>query len=206
MTPFRNAPPVTDTFIRSHDQPGRMRVRDWQDIVSDVVESDADPEGWRAVAGDRERGLGEDMYLGHPSAGVFLLKTYTKNPFEVKGVGTQVARNVDDEIGSYLPDRDSGGRFGVQQSPKDEEEAERKARRLEQTLKAHSDAPTTPDDLFADVMDALDSPAHGPIEYENRSRPEGLADMSSTFEEAEEILDSELDDIVRDDDVGRSFQ
>jgi hypothetical protein len=183
-----------------------MRVRDWQDIVSDVVESDADPEGWRAVAGDRQGGLGEDMYLGHPSAGVFLLKTYTKNPFEVKGVGTQVARKVDGEIGSHLPDRDSGGRFGVRQPPEDEGEAEETARRLEQTLKAHSDAPTTPDDLFTDVMDALDSPAHGPIEYENRARPDGLRDMSNTFEEAEEVLDAELDEIVHEDDVSRGFR
>lgn len=45
-----------------------MRVRDWQDIVSDVVDSDADPDDWRAVAGDRASGLGEDLYLGHPGA------------------------------------------------------------------------------------------------------------------------------------------
>jgi hypothetical protein len=183
-----------------------MRVRDWQDIVSDVVESDADPEGWRAVAGDRRRGLGEDMYLGHPRAGVFLLKTYTKNPYNVKGVGTQVARKIDDEIGSYLPREDSGGRFGVQRPPADDNEAEEKARHLEETLKAHADAPTTPDDLFTDVMDVLDSPAYGPIEYEQRTRPDGLDEMSDTFEEAEELLDAELDDIVTGDDVGRGFQ
>ncbi|MFB6295626.1 MAG: hypothetical protein ABEH66_02140 [Halobacteriales archaeon] len=183
-----------------------MRVRDWQDIVSDVVESDADPEGWRAVAGDRQSGLGEDMYLGHPSAGVFLLKTYAKNPYEVRGVGTRVARKIDDEIGSYFPREDSGGRFGVQSPPEDEDDAEEKARRLEQTVKAHADAPTTPDDLFSDVMEALDSPAYGPMEYEQRTRPEGLDDMSNAFEEAEELLDAELDDVVTEDDVGRGFQ
>jgi len=183
-----------------------MRVRDWQDIVSDVIESDADPEGWRAVAGDRRDGLGEDMYLGHPGAGVFLLKTYAKNPYEVRGVGTQVARKIDDEIGSYFPQEDSGGRFGVQSPPEDGDEAEQKARRLEQTVKAHADAPTTPDDLFSDVMEALDSPAYGPMEYEQRTRPDGLEDMSNTFEEAEELLDAELDEVVTEDDVGRGFQ
>lgn len=35
-----------------------MRVRDWQDILKDVVESDADAGGWRAVAGDRNGGVG----------------------------------------------------------------------------------------------------------------------------------------------------
>lgn len=183
-----------------------MRVRDWQDIVSDVVESDADPDDWRAVAGDRQRGLGEDMYIGHPSAGVFLLKTYAKNPHEVRGVGTQVARKIDDDIGRHFPDRDTGGQFGVRTPPADEAEAEATARRVEQTLKTHADAPTTPKALFDDVMEALDSPAYGPLEYENRTRPDGLQNMSSTFEEAEEVLDSELDDIVQDDEVGRGFQ
>ena len=50
------------------------------------------------------------------------------------------------------------------------------------------------------------SPAHGPMEYENRSRSDGLEEMSTTFEETEEVLDAELEDIVREDDVGRGFQ
>lgn len=183
-----------------------MRVRDWQDIVSDVVESDAEPDDWRAIAGDRSRGIGEDMYLAHPSVGVFLLKTYTKNPHQIRGVGTQVARKIDDEIGTYLPDRNASGQFGVQTPPVDEDDAEEKARRVEQTVKTHADAPTTPEDLFTDVMEALDSPAYGPLEYENRSRPDELVDMATTFEEADEVLDAELEDLIREDEVGRSFQ
>ena len=41
-----------------------MRVRDWQDILENIVESDADAGDWRAVAGDRRGGPGEDMFLG----------------------------------------------------------------------------------------------------------------------------------------------
>ena len=91
-----------------------MRVRDWDDIVADVVESGAEPEGWRAVAGDRANGLGEDLYLGHPNSGVFHLKTYAKNPFEVHGVGTQVARRLDDELGTFFPESSDTSRFAVQ--------------------------------------------------------------------------------------------
>lgn len=181
-----------------------MRVRDWQDIVSDVVDRNVDPDGWRAVAGDRQSGLGEDLYLGHPNAGLFLLKTYAKNPFEVKGVGTQVARSLDDEIGSYLPN-ETPGKFAVHSPPADEDEAETKARHLEETIRAHSEAPTTPDDLFDDVMGALESPAYGPMAYEPTDRPEELASLSTTFEDAEDLLDSELDDLVSDDEVDRGF-
>jgi hypothetical protein len=181
-----------------------MRVRDWQDIVSDVVERDVDPEGWRAVAGDRQSGLGEDLYLGHPQAGLFLLKTYAKNPFEVRGVGTQVARSLDDEIGDYLP-TETPAKFAIHSPPADEREAETKARHLEETIKAHSEAPTTSDDLFSDVMEALESPAYGPMAYEPTDRPDQLSSLSTTFEDAEELLDAELDDLVTEDEVDRGF-
>ena len=181
-----------------------MRVRDWQDLLTEVVESDAEAADWRAVAGSRRRGIGEDLFLGHPSIGLFQLKTYAKNPFEVKGVGSKVARSLDDEIGSYLP-REAGGRFAVQSPPTDEDDARTKARRVEETIKAHAEAPTTPEDLFGDVMSALDSPAYGPVEYGQTERPEGLAALAGTFEEADELLDAELDDLIDDDGIGRGF-
>jgi hypothetical protein len=183
-----------------------MRIRDWQDIVEDVVESGVEPDDWRAVGGARSGGVGEDLYLGHPNVGVYLLKTYAKNPYEVKGVGTQVARKLDDEIGSFLPEEATDGRFAVQDPPEDEDDAEATARHLEEVVKAHADAPTTPDDFFDDVMDAMDSPAFGPMEFDRYGRPEPTDELSERFEEAEDLLNAELDDLVEDDDVGRAFQ
>jgi hypothetical protein len=181
-----------------------MRVRDWQDIMEDVVESKADPDGWRAVAGDRRGGLGEDLFFGHPNAGVFQVKTYAKNPYDVKGVGAEVARRIDDDLDPLFPG-ESAGRFGVQRPIEDESDAERTARRLEEVIRTHADAPTTGDALFEDVMDAVDSPAFGPMEYDMTGRPEGLDELSDTFEEAEELLNAELDDLVEADEVDRGF-
>jgi hypothetical protein len=182
-----------------------MRVRNWQDILNDVVDSGADAGDWRAVAGNRSSGIGEDMYLGHPAAGVFQLKTYAKNPFEVRGVGTQVARRIDDDLDPLFPDNEAG-RFGVQSPVEDEDEAKQTATELEGVLEAHADAPTNPDDLFEDVMGALDSPAYGPIEHDNYGRPDGLDDLSDEFEEAERLLNTELDDLVDDAGTNRGFQ
>jgi hypothetical protein len=182
-----------------------MRVRDWQDIVEEVVESEADPEGWRAVGGDRASGVGEDLFVGHPAAGVFQLKTYAKNPFEVQGVGRRVARRVDDDLDPLFPE-EGNGRFAVQRPPASEADAEQKATELEGVLEAHSEAPTTPADLFDDVMDVLDSPAFGPMEHDQYGRPEPLEELTGTFEEAQQVLDTELDQLLQDDDVGRGFQ
>lgn len=182
-----------------------MRIRDWRDIVEDVTEDGGDPEEWRAVAGRREGGVGEALFLGHPRVGVYHLQTYPKNPFEVKGVGARVARKLDDEIGSYFPDRESAGRFAIRDAPADEGDAEHRAKRLGEALRVHAEAPTTPEDLFTDVMDAIDSPAFGPMEFELSDRPAGLEGLSATFEDAEELVSAELDDLIADDDVDRGF-
>lgn len=181
-----------------------MRVREWSDIVGDVVESDADPADWRAVGGDRETGVGEDLYLGHPEVGLFQLKTYAKNPYEVKGVGTRVARKVDEDLAPLLP-QETNGRFAVQQPPSDEEEAESVANRLEAVVEAHADAPTTPEDFVDDMLEAMETPAYGPMEFDQYGRPSQLDDLAETFEEPEDILDAELDELVEDDEVGRAF-
>ena len=181
-----------------------MRVRDWQDILEDVVEAGENPGGWRAVGGTRARGIGEDLYLGHPEAGLYHLKTYAKNPFEVRGVGTRLARRLDDEIGGYLPEN-AHGRFAVRQAPDDEETAETRARRVQETLRTHAEAPTSPDHLFSDLMDALESPAFGPVDYDTRTRPDGVSELSSTFEDAEALLETEFEDLVDEDGVNRGF-
>ena len=181
-----------------------MRVRNWDDILRDVIESDADPGGWRAVGGDRAGGIGEDMYIAHPGVGAFQLKTYAKNPLEVDGVGTQVARRIDDELEPLFPDEDTGGLFGVQEPVENEDTARERVQELETVVETHADAPTTPDALFEDVMDALESPAYGPMEFDHHDRPDALDDLTGTFEEAEELLETEFEDIV-DETVERGF-
>lgn len=181
-----------------------MRVRDWQDIMQDVVESDVEPDDWRAVAGPREAGIGEDLYLGHPRTGVFLLKTYPKNPFERRGVGSHLSSSLDDELEQYLTD-DAPARFGVQSGPQDEDDAKERAKRLQETVRTHADAPTSPDALFEDVMDALDSPAFGPLTFDPNERNQPIESLSGTFDEADRMLNAELEDLLDEDEIGRGF-
>ena len=182
-----------------------MRVRDWQDIMEEVVDSGVDSDGWRAVGGDRTDGIGEDMFIGHPGVGVFQLKTYAKNPYDVDGVGARVARRIDDELDPLFPtEENASGLFGVQQPLADEDEAERAVKDLQTVVETHAEAPTSPEALFEDIMDALDSPAYGPMEFDHTDRPDPMDDLTETFDEAEELLDAEFEDII-DEDVERGF-
>ena len=181
-----------------------MRIRDWQDILNDVIDSDASPDEWRAVAGNRSSGLGEDLYLGHPSVGLFLLKTYTKNPFDVKGVGTKIARKIDDDIDPYLPTSNTA-RFAIQTPPSEPDLAKERFKRVQETVRVHADTPTTPDDFFTDLMDALESPAFGPMEFEPASRTSTLDSLAQTFDEAERLLNEDLESLIEDDGIDRGF-
>ena len=181
-----------------------MTIRDWQDVLAEVVDSTADPQSWRAVAGERRRGLGEDLYLGHPYAGVYHLKTFAKNPFEVNGVGTRVARKIDDDLEELFPAGDTG-QFGVQPGYESSEAAEAAANRVEDVVRTHADAPTSPDALFEDIMEAIDSPAYGAIEHDQFGRPDSLDELASTFTETESLLNAELDELIEDQDIGRGF-
>jgi len=79
------------------------------------------------------------------------------------------------------------------------------ATRLEETLRVHAEAPTEPDHLFEDVMDAVNSPAFGPLSYAFDDRPAELDALTDTFEAADELLAAELDDLIETDDVDRGF-
>jgi hypothetical protein len=86
----------------------------------------------------------------------------------------------------------------------DEEEAKEKAKDLEAVVETHADAPTTPRALVEDMLSALDSPAYGPMEFDQHDRPERMDELSETFEEAESLLDAEFEDVI-DEDVERGF-
>jgi len=197
---------VTDTVIIVARKEPTMRVRDWQDILEDVTESKADPDDWRAIVGNRASGPGEDLYLGNPGVGLFQVKTYAKNPFQVKGVGARIDRGFDEDVGQFFPDEDGTGRFAVQEAPEDEDTAKQRAKRVEEVIEAHADAPTEPGHLFDDVMDALESPAFGPIDGDHRERPEDVDELTATFEDAEEALEAEFEDLIQDDEIDRGFQ
>lgn len=137
---------------------------------------------------------------------MFQLKTHAKNPFEVQGVGTQVARRIDGDLDPFFPDRESEGRFAVQRLLVDEAEGETKATQLEEVIQAHGETPTESEHPFEDVMEVFESPVFGPIPVEQYDRPDALDNLATTFADAEVVLNTELEELVKITGVGRGFQ
>jgi len=89
-----------------------MEIKSRKKILDDVIkDAEEYPKGWKAVFGNDKERLSRDYYIFNPNTGIYLIKEYQKNPFELKGIGGKIARNVDEEIKSELSKYSSG--FGI---------------------------------------------------------------------------------------------
>ena len=92
-----------------------MKIKSRNQILNDVIrDAKKYPIGWKAVIGKDETRFSNDYYIFNEKSGIYLLKEYQKNPFEIRGVGGKIARyvdeNVENEISKYATD------FGIVKS------------------------------------------------------------------------------------------
>jgi hypothetical protein len=89
-----------------------VKIKSRNDILKDIiVDGKKHPKGWNAVFGKDNTLFSHDCYLFHPNIGIYLLKEYNKNPFETKGVGTKLARHIDQDIVEQMMKK--SGNFGI---------------------------------------------------------------------------------------------
>ena len=89
-----------------------MKIKTRSDILHDVInEGKKHPKGWKAVFGRDNKLLSNDYYIYHPKTGIYLLKEYEKNPYEIKGIGSQITRYVDEDIDAEISKY--AGDFGI---------------------------------------------------------------------------------------------
>ncbi|MDH7507051.1 MAG: hypothetical protein QHH15_04615 [Candidatus Thermoplasmatota archaeon] len=91
-----------------------VKIKSRNDILNDVIkEGKKHPNDWKAVFGQDKVALSRDCYIINPSIGIYLLKEYEKNPFEIKGLGGLIARHVDEDIEAEISKY--AGDFGILQ-------------------------------------------------------------------------------------------
>ena len=89
-----------------------MKIKSRNDILRDIIrDGKKHPKGWNAAFGKDSTSFSHDCYIFHPHIGIYLLKEYNKNPFEVKGVGLKLARRIDDDIEEHMMKKSSN--FGI---------------------------------------------------------------------------------------------
>ncbi len=89
-----------------------MKIKTRNEILTDIIrEGKKHPKGWNAAIGHDTKSFSHDYYIFHPNIGIYLLKEYSKNPFEVRGIGSKLARHIDDDIEERLMKTSSD--FGI---------------------------------------------------------------------------------------------
>ncbi|MFA5103040.1 MAG: hypothetical protein WC525_07785 [Candidatus Thermoplasmatota archaeon] len=89
-----------------------MKIKSRNSILKDIIrDGKKHPNGWNAAFGKDTTSFSQDCYIFHPQIGIYLLKEYNKNHFEVKGVGSMLARRIDDDIEEQMQRK--SGDFGI---------------------------------------------------------------------------------------------
>ena len=89
-----------------------MKNKPRHEILNDIIkDSKKFPNGWKAAFGKDSKLFSNDCYIFNPNIGIYLLKEYQKNPFQVTGIGTKIARRIDEEIEESI--NKNSGDFGI---------------------------------------------------------------------------------------------
>jgi hypothetical protein len=89
-----------------------VKIKTRNQVLTDIIhDGKKHPTGWNAAFGQDSSLLSNDCYIFHPSIGVYLLKEYHKNPYEIKGIGSKIARHVDEDITEKI--QKTSGDFGI---------------------------------------------------------------------------------------------
>lgn len=88
------------------------KIKSRNEILNDVIKDGKKyPNNWKAVFGKDNKLLSKDYYIFNPNIGIYLLKEFEKNPFEVKGIGGKIARHVDEDLETEVSKY--AGDFGI---------------------------------------------------------------------------------------------
>ena len=92
-----------------------VKIKSRNEILNDIIrDAKKHPTGWKAAFGRDEELLSYDYYIFNPRIGIYLLKEYQKNPFDIKGIGAKIARHIDKDIENMINKKT--GDFGIIQS------------------------------------------------------------------------------------------
>ena len=89
-----------------------MKIKTRDEILNEIIsKGKKHPKGWNAVLGKDNKRMSRDFYLFNKKIGVYLLKEYQKNPYQIKGIGGKIARHIDDDIHNQILKKT--GDFGI---------------------------------------------------------------------------------------------
>ena len=170
---------------------GNIKARN--EVLNDVIkDGKKHPNNWKAVFGKDKKHLSRDYYIFNPNIGIYLLKEYEKNPFEVKGIGGKIARKIDENIEADISKKASD--FGIIQG-----NYQKIIQNLEKGIK--------PEKIFNEAFKGKkDLGIKIPIKGHASTSKEVFNNIHNTYLKEQNRIDKKLEKMANEDGLYRSYE
>jgi hypothetical protein len=167
-----------------------VKIKSRNEVLTDIIgQAKRHPKGWSGTFGKDVDTFSHDSYLFHPDIGIYLLKEYHKNPFEVKGVGSKLARHLDDDIEKQITEA-SGG-FGIIQGDI-------------QKIIDNINKGIPPQHIFTSALQGKDLGIKIPVQG-HTSTQDAFHSLNNTFSSEQKNLRTQVKKMVSDDGIFTSY-
>ena len=92
-----------------------LPVKDLQQILKEIMkEGKKYPGEWKSIIAPTRDFSGSDLIVFHPTEGpIFQVRAYEKNPLKMEGIGTRLARSVDEDFLKLIDKHKQKGNMGM---------------------------------------------------------------------------------------------
>lgn len=169
-----------------------MKIKSRNEILTDVIkDAKKFPRNWKAVFGKDNERLSRDYYICNPDIGIYLLKEYQKNPFEIRGVGGKIARHIDEDIENEITK--SAGDFGIIQG-----DIRRILKNIERGIH--------PQKIFEAALKGKNLGLSMPVKGHASSSKDSFQNIRDTLSTRHKKLDSKFEKMAADDGLYDSYR
>lgn len=168
-----------------------MQIKSREETLNDVLkESKKHPKGWIATFGKDNKHLSNDYYLFNPKVGIYLLKEYQKNPYMVKGVGSKIARRIDEDIEDKIHKKT--GDFGIIQG-----DIQKIIRNVDKGIHLQK--------IFEEGLKGNDLGIKMPLKGKATSSKDSFDYLHNTFSQKQKKLNDKFEEIASEDGLYNSY-
>ena len=168
-----------------------MKIKSRNETLNDIIrDSKKYPNGWKAAFGKDDLLFSHDYYIFNPNVGIYLLKEYHKNPYNVKGLGTKIARHIDQDIQEKISGK--SGDFGIIQG------------NIKKIVK-NIDRGVHPQKIFEEGLKGRDLGIKMPLKGKASTSKDAFNHLQATFSLKQKRLNSKFEKMVSDDGIYSSY-
>lgn len=169
-----------------------VKIKKRHEVLNDVIRDGKKyPNGWNAVFGKDNQCFSKDYYIFNPNTGVYLIKEYQKNPYEIKGIGGKVARYVDEDIENEITKH--SGDFGILQG------------NFQKILK-NMEKGIHPQKIFdSAIKGKKDLGLKMPVKGQASSSKDAFDNVHNALSKKQKRIDTKFEEIANEDGLYRSY-